>query len=176
MFDPPVTDKGVGTAERLLVGADFAPDLLLLRVVDGILVTGEVVGPGEDRVAGLARGRVGSHAAVGAGLGVAGGDGGRGGDAVGGGCGLPVGLAAVLLELARRVEPLPAARVGAGVGSGIGPCTEGLLDDDGGGRRVVRVPPGGLARGRGVRLHVRGGGGGVGVVAQGVREAALPPA
>jgi hypothetical protein len=58
MFDPPVTDESVGTAERFLVGADFAPDLLLLRVVDGVLVTCEIVGPGEDGVAGLAGGGV----------------------------------------------------------------------------------------------------------------------
>jgi len=60
----------VGPAECLLIGAKIAPDFLLARIVDGVLVAGKVVGPREDRVAGLPGARVDAVTPVRPGLGV----------------------------------------------------------------------------------------------------------
>jgi len=137
-------------------------------------VASEVVGSREHRVAGLSRRGVGPHAAVGSRLSIARSDGGRSGNTVGRRRGLPVSLAAVLLELSGSVESLSAAAVRASVSAGISPSVERLLDD-GGCRRVVRVPPRRL--GRGVTLHVRSSAGcAVCVIAKRVGEAAFPPA
>jgi len=52
------------SAERLLLGAQRTVHLLLPGVVDGVLVPGQIVGPRENRVARLPRGRIDSFALV----------------------------------------------------------------------------------------------------------------
>ena len=70
MHDAHVPCEGVVARERLLFRAQVAAYLLLLRVVDRVLVSREIVGAGEDRVARLACGRIDPLALVGASLGV----------------------------------------------------------------------------------------------------------
>lgn len=50
--------KSIVSAKRFLFGAQRAVHLLLTRVVDGVLMPGEVVRPREDCIARLARGRI----------------------------------------------------------------------------------------------------------------------
>jgi hypothetical protein len=59
-----VPSKRVGAAETFLLRAHIAPDLLLPCVMDGVLVSGEVVGPREHRAARLASSRVDALALV----------------------------------------------------------------------------------------------------------------
>jgi len=68
MDDAHVAGQSIASAERLLLRAEVAADLLLLPVVDGVFVAREVVRPGEDGVAGLAGARVDSVAPVRTGL------------------------------------------------------------------------------------------------------------
>lgn len=172
MLNPSVTNERIGATECLFVRANFAADLLLDGIVNGILVTCEIVRPGEYRVARLSGRRVGSHAAVRTRLGVAGSNGGRGGNTVRRRRGLPVSFTAVLLELAGGIETLSAARVCACVGTSVGPGVERLLDHGAGGG-VIRIPPRRLLRRR-VALHVgTSPGGAVGVVAERIRKAAF---
>ena len=63
-----VSSEGVGAAKRLLVRAQIAPYLLLPRVVNRVLVPGEVIGPREDGIAWLSRARVDTVAPVRTGL------------------------------------------------------------------------------------------------------------
>jgi hypothetical protein len=174
VLDPTVTDKSIRATEGLLIGANFATDLLLDRIVNSILVTREVVRTRKYRVARLSSRRIGPHATVRSGLGIARRDGSRRRDAVRGRRGLPVGFATVLLELAGSGKPLTATRISAGVCTGISPGIEWLLNDGAGGR-VIGVSARGLRRR--IALHVRSSGGGaVRVITQRIRVVALPPA
>lgn len=64
MHHPHVSCQRVVPAERLLLRTDRAVHLLLPRIVDGVLVAGQIVGPREDGVAGLSGRRVNSLAFV----------------------------------------------------------------------------------------------------------------
>jgi hypothetical protein len=66
-----VSCQGIRSAEGFLLGADCATNLLLARVVYGILVASEVVRTGEDCVACLARRGIDPFALVRTSLGVA---------------------------------------------------------------------------------------------------------
>lgn len=50
--------------EGLFLRAQMTPHLLLARIVDGVLVARKIVGPGEDRIAWLARRRINPLAPV----------------------------------------------------------------------------------------------------------------
>jgi len=63
-----MTSKGILSAERLFVITDLASDLLPVCIVNGILVTSQVVGPGEDSVARLVGSRVDPSTLVRAGV------------------------------------------------------------------------------------------------------------
>lgn len=62
--DTVVSGKRIGAAECLLLGAHIAPDLFLPCIVDGTLVSGQIVGSRENRVARLASARVDALAFV----------------------------------------------------------------------------------------------------------------
>jgi hypothetical protein len=131
VHDPHVSRQGVVAAEALLLRAQLASNLLLPRVVKGILVSRKIVGSTEDRVARLARGRVDPLALVGTGLAV---------PCKGRGShlglrrtalddrrrtrssrrSLSVTVTLVLLELRRSLEAEAAAMVGTGVGARLG--------------------------------------------------------
>jgi len=64
MADTVVTGECICTAECLLVGAEVTSHLLLTCVVNRILMPCQVVGPGEDGIARLARARVDAVATV----------------------------------------------------------------------------------------------------------------
>jgi hypothetical protein len=55
MHHAQMASKGIIPAESLLLGTVWAVDLLLSRIVDCILMTGQIVRPRENRVAGLPR-------------------------------------------------------------------------------------------------------------------------
>lgn len=64
MADTIMPSESICAAESLLISAEIASHLLLARIVDGILMPSEVVGPREDGVAGLAGARVDTVALV----------------------------------------------------------------------------------------------------------------
>lgn len=65
-----VSRKRIGATECLLLGTQVAVHLLLLGVVNGILVPGQIVGPREDGIARLASAWVDAVTAMGSGLAV----------------------------------------------------------------------------------------------------------
>lgn len=65
-----VSRKRISATECLLLGTQVAVHLLLLGIVNGILVPGQVVGPREDGIAGLASAWVDAVTAMGSGLAV----------------------------------------------------------------------------------------------------------
>lgn len=105
-----VSRKRISATERLLLGTQVAVHLLLLGVVDGILVPGQIVGPREDGIAGLASAWVDAVTAMGSGLAV---EQARGHPHVivvwpsstGKSVRLPVTLTLVLLQQVRRLKP-----------------------------------------------------------------------
>lgn len=110
---PVMPRQCVGAAEGLLLGAETASHLLLAGIMDGVLVTGQVVGPREDGVALLPGAGVDSIAAMRAGL--------AANDRTNSGAieclRLSVALPLVLLKKRRGLEPQSAAVIGAGVGA-----------------------------------------------------------
>ena len=54
VYDPHVSGQGVISRKRFLFGAQVAAHFLFPGIVDRVFVTGEIVGTGKDRVAGLA--------------------------------------------------------------------------------------------------------------------------
>jgi len=71
MHDAHMPRQRIAAAEGLLLGAQLAAYLLLLCIVNGILVSREIVRSREDGVARLAGARVDAVASVGPGLAVA---------------------------------------------------------------------------------------------------------
>jgi hypothetical protein len=67
MYDSQVPRERIVPAEGLLLGAQWAVHLLLARVVDGVLVSCQVVRPGENGVAWLSGRRIDSLALFGLG-------------------------------------------------------------------------------------------------------------
>lgn len=55
MADPEVSCQGIVPTERLLLRAQMTSNLLLARIVNGVLVTSEIVRPREDGVTWFAR-------------------------------------------------------------------------------------------------------------------------
>lgn len=66
-----VSGKRIIAAKCLLLGTEMTPHFLLACVVDGIFMTGQIIRPGENRVAGLPSRRVDSLTAVGTSLRIA---------------------------------------------------------------------------------------------------------
>lgn len=138
MHHPHVAGQGIIPRERFFLSTQMTANLLLARIMDGVLMTGEVVRAREDGIARFARGRVGAFAFVRTGLRVAetevgksGGGGGGRGRAGGGGGGvrrcLPVGFTLVLLKLSGSLEAKRAASIGACVSTTVGGCVIGSL-------------------------------------------------
>lgn len=112
-----VSGQCIIATEGLLFGAKMTPHLLLAGVVDGILVAGQIVGPGENRVARLASRWIDPFALVRASLRIA--KRRVSGDQVTTRSRLAMGLALVSLKLGGGLKPQSAAMVGAGVGAAI---------------------------------------------------------
>ena len=64
MADPVVSGQGISPAEGLLLSAKVAADLLLSGIVDGVLMSGKIVGPREHCIAGFSGARVDSVATM----------------------------------------------------------------------------------------------------------------
>ena len=71
MHDPHVPSECVIARKRLFLNTQRAPDFLFSRVVDSVLVPGEIIRPREDGAAGLAGSWIDALALVGARLAVA---------------------------------------------------------------------------------------------------------
>jgi hypothetical protein len=64
MADTVMPGKRICAAERFLLSAEIASNLLLASIVDRILVPGKIVRPREHRIARLVRARVNAIASV----------------------------------------------------------------------------------------------------------------
>lgn len=122
MLDPSVSNKSIRSTERLFVSTNLAPRFSLERIVDCILVTGEIIRSGEHCVAWLPSGWVRSHTSVWTWLSISRSDGGSSRNAVGSWSRLSVSLSSMLLQLARCGEPLSASRECACICSSISSC------------------------------------------------------
>ncbi len=71
MHHPHMSRQRIIAAERLLLSAQPTAHLLLLPIVDRVLMSRQVIAPAEDRIARLARTRIGPLAPMGPGLQVA---------------------------------------------------------------------------------------------------------
>jgi len=124
---PVMSRQSIRPAEGLLLGAEIAAHLLLAGIVDRVFVTSEIIGPGEDCVAGLARARVDPITAMGPSLTVqeTRGHAHVARTSTSQGLCLAVTLSLVLLEKCRSLESQSASVICACVGASVCGSTAG---------------------------------------------------